>query len=176
VGIAALAVAATLCGVAFAAAGRDYPALPVAPVRAVVAPHRVKPNPFRPSDRLSWPDHGKVTGAYGELRAGHRHEGIDIPLPDGTPIRAAAPGRVVLRQVEQGYGKYTCIAHRTITTCYGHQSRFGTRLGARVRRGQVIGYVGNTGDTDAYHLHFEVRRGTRPWGPPRNPGRFLPRR
>ena len=100
---------------------------------------------------------------------------IDIPMPAGTPIRAAAPGRVILRAVEQGYGKYTCIAHRTVTTCYGHQSRFHTRLGARVRRGQVIGYVGNTGDTSAYHVHFEVRRGTRPWGRPVNPLKFLRR-
>jgi murein DD-endopeptidase MepM/ murein hydrolase activator NlpD len=96
-------------------------------------------------------------------------------MPKGTPIRAAAPGRVVLREVQQGYGRYTCIAHRKITTCYGHQSRFHTKLGARVRRGQVIGYVGNSGDTAAYHLHFEVRRGTRPWGKPMNPLRLLRR-
>lgn len=175
--LATLAVAAALCGGAIVTAAGDEAALPVAaPVAPTPVPQRRHVNPFRPSDRLTWPDHGKVTGTFGELRAGHIHEGIDIPMPAGTPIRAAAPGRVVLRAVEQGYGKYTCIAHRTITTCYGHQSRFGTRLGARVRRGQVIGYVGNTGDTSAYHVHFEVRRGTRPWGTPRNPLRFLPHR
>jgi murein DD-endopeptidase MepM/ murein hydrolase activator NlpD len=177
VALATVAIAAALAGGAFAAVQGDKAQLPPqwpGPV-AVAPPHRPHVNPFRPSNRLAWPDHGKVTGRFGELRAGHRHQGIDIPMPAGTPIRAAAPGRVTLRAVEQGYGKYTCIAHRTITTCYGHQSRFHTRLGARVRRGQVIGYVGNTGDTSAFHVHFEVRRGTRPWGRPVNPLKFLRR-
>jgi murein DD-endopeptidase MepM/ murein hydrolase activator NlpD len=131
---------------------------------------------LRPSDKLAWPVEGTVTGTFGELRAGHPHEGIDIPLPAGTPIEAAAAGRVSMRELQSGYGRYTCIAHETITTCYAHQSRFGTTAGARVRRGQVIGYVGNTGDTTAYHLHFEVRRGTKPWGTPVDPVKFLPHR
>jgi murein DD-endopeptidase MepM/ murein hydrolase activator NlpD len=176
IALAAVAIAATLTGVAFAAVRGDQARLAAQFPAPVMSPVSLpKPHPFRPSDRLAWPDHGKVTGRFGELRAGHRHAGIDIPMPAGTPIRAAAPGRVILRAAEQGYGKYTCIAHRTVTTCYGHQSRFHTRLGARVRRGQVIGYVGNTGDTSAYHVHFEVRRGTRPWGTPVNPLKFLRR-
>src|SRR4051812_40781948 len=102
VAVAALTAAAVLCGGAFAAVGRDAAGLPVAaPARVVAARLHVRPH-FRPSDRLTWPDRGKVTGAFGEMRAGHRHEGIDIPLPEGTPIRAAAPGRVVLREVQQG--------------------------------------------------------------------------
>ena len=169
--LAVLVVAATASAGAFAAVRGDEPHMSVADAVPVVP--RPKPRPFRPSDRLAWPDRGKITGRFGEWRGGHRHEGIDIPLPKGTPIRAAATGRVIMREVQAGYGKYTCIAHRRITTCYGHQSRFHTKLGARVRRGQVIGYVGNTGDTAAYHLHFEVRRGTRPWGKPMNPLRLL---
>jgi murein DD-endopeptidase MepM/ murein hydrolase activator NlpD len=125
------------------------------------------------SDDLSWPLHGKVTGHFGEPRAGHPHEGIDIPMPAGTPIRAAGSGKVVMREVQDGYGKYTCIAHVRVTSCYGHQSRFHTRLGATVLRGQVIGYVGSTGNAPVNHLHFEVRRGTRPWGTPVSPARFL---
>jgi murein DD-endopeptidase MepM/ murein hydrolase activator NlpD len=173
--LAVLVVATTLCAGAFAAVRGDEPRVPVADTHPVV-PHKPRPHPLRPSDRLAWPDRGSVTGRFGEWRGGHRHEGIDIPMPKGTQIRAAAPGRVVMREVESGYGKYTCIAHRRITTCYGHQSRFRTKLGAKVRRGQVIGYVGNTGDTAAYHLHFEVRRGIRPWGKPMNPLRLLRRR
>ena len=104
------------------------------------------------------------------------HAGIDIPMPAGAPIRAASAGTVVMRESSDGYGKYTCIAHRRITTCYAHQSRFRTTHGATVRRGQVIGYVGDTGNSGTTHLHFEVRRGTRPWGEPVDPARFLPRR
>jgi murein DD-endopeptidase MepM/ murein hydrolase activator NlpD len=129
-----------------------------------------------PDDSLTWPLRGAVTGRFGEERSGHVHEGIDIPAPMGTPITAASGGEVVLREPESGYGKYTCIAHRKIMTCYGHQSRFRTKVGATVRRGEVIGYVGNTGNAPAIHLHFEVRRGRKPWGAPVNPLRYLPPR
>jgi murein DD-endopeptidase MepM/ murein hydrolase activator NlpD len=189
-GVGALVVAAAFGAGAFAAVHGDDSRGSSAGVPAAVAvpppgarrellaeaAKRRRIRALRPSDRLRWPVKGAVTGTFGELRAGHPHEGIDIPMPAGTPIKAAASGRVIMRELQQGYGKYTCIAHETITTCYGHQSRFGTAVGARVRRGEVIGYVGNTGDTTAYHLHFEVRRGTKPWGTPVDPAKFLPRR
>jgi murein DD-endopeptidase MepM/ murein hydrolase activator NlpD len=129
----------------------------------------------KPSDDLAWPLHGAVTGGFGEARGGHMHEGIDIPMPEGTPIKAAAAGTVVMREVQDGYGNYTCIAHVKITTCYGHQSRFRTEMGAHVKQGEVIGEVGATGNAPVNHLHFEVRRGTKPWGTPMNPLKFLPR-
>jgi murein DD-endopeptidase MepM/ murein hydrolase activator NlpD len=177
--LGALCLLAAFGAVAFGAIRGDearQPSARVPPAVAIPPPVRnaARTRRFRASDRLAWPLHGKVTSAFGELRAGHAHEGIDIPMPVGTPIRAAASGRVIVRGLEQGYGKYTCIAHRTISTCYAHQSRFGTKLGARVRRGEVIGFVGSTGDASAYHLHFEVRRGTRPWGTPVDPEKFLP--
>jgi murein DD-endopeptidase MepM/ murein hydrolase activator NlpD len=57
-----------------------------------------------------------------------------------------------------GYGNYTCVQHTaTMSTCYAHQVRFGTSMGARVSQGQVIGFVGNTGHSFGNHLHFEVR-------------------
>jgi murein DD-endopeptidase MepM/ murein hydrolase activator NlpD len=126
------------------------------------------------SDSLTWPVHGAVTGQFHEQRSGHIHQGIDIPLPEGTPIEAAAAGRVVMREEQDGYGNYTCIAHVAVLTCYGHQSRFGTKLGAVVRRGQTIGFVGHTGSAPVDHLHFEVRRGTEPWGTPVDPAKYLP--
>ena len=76
-------------------------------------------------------------------------------------IRAAAAGRVVLLQSEGasgGYGNFTCVQHDAATSsCYAHQSRFGTSQGASVSAGQVIGYVGSTGFSTGPHLHFEVR-------------------
>jgi murein DD-endopeptidase MepM/ murein hydrolase activator NlpD len=185
VGVGALIVVAVFGAAAFAAVRGDEGQDPSGAVPAAVA---VPPAGHlrddlarraarrRASDKLAWPLHGKVTGTFGESRGGHPHEGIDIPMPPGTPIKAAANGGVIMRELQSGYGKYTCVAHRTITTCYAHQSRFATTVGAKVRRGEVIGYVGNTGDTTAYHLHFEVRRGTRPWGTPVDPAKFLPGR
>jgi len=108
-----------------------------------------------------WPVNGPITGVFGEARPGHMHAGIDIAAASGTPIRAAATGKVVLLQgtgASGGYGNYTCVQHTgSLSSCYAHQSRFGTSLGARVKQGQVIGYVGNTGNSFGAHLHFEAR-------------------
>jgi murein DD-endopeptidase MepM/ murein hydrolase activator NlpD len=139
-----------------------------------VAPKRKRAPSRAPSDRLSWPLRGAITGRFGEQRAGHVHAGIDIPKPEGTPIKAAGAGRVIAAGPEDGYGNYVCIAHVKLSTCYAHMSRMHTRQGARVRRGEVIGYVGNTGTSEAVHLHFEVRRGTREWGQPLDPLKYLP--
>jgi murein DD-endopeptidase MepM/ murein hydrolase activator NlpD len=110
---------------------------------------------------MIWPVNGPITGAFGEQRPGHIHAGIDIAASEGTPIHAADGGRVVLMQgvgASGGYGNYTCVQHTaTMSTCYAHQSRFGTSMGARVSKGQVIGSVGNTGHSFGAHLHFEVR-------------------
>jgi murein DD-endopeptidase MepM/ murein hydrolase activator NlpD len=128
----------------------------------------------RVSDKLSWPLRGAITGQFGESRGGHIHAGIDIPMPAGTPIKAASGGRVISAEPEDGYGNYICIAHVKLSTCYAHLQSFRTKQGAKVRRGQLIGYVGNTGNSGAIHLHFEVRRGTRQWGEPIDPLKHLP--
>ncbi|MEJ7817069.1 MAG: peptidoglycan DD-metalloendopeptidase family protein [Thermoleophilaceae bacterium] len=110
------------------------------------------------SGRLIWPVNGPITGSFGEARPGHIHSGMDIAAPGGTPIRAADSGKVVLMAFTGGYGNYTCIQHTaSMSTCYAHQSRFGTSQGASVKQGQVMGYVGNTGNSFGDHLHFEVR-------------------
>jgi murein DD-endopeptidase MepM/ murein hydrolase activator NlpD len=124
----------------------------------------------RGSGGLIWPVNGPITGVFGEARPGHMHAGVDISAPTGTPIRAADSGRVVLMGFVGGYGNYTCVQHTaSMSTCYGHQSRFGTSNGASVRQGQVIGYVGSTGNSTGPHLHFEVRIG----GSPVNPMGYL---
>ena len=114
----------------------------------------------RGNGRLIFPVNGPMTSPFGP-RWGRLHAGIDIPAPDGTPIRAADSGTVALLQgvgASGGYGNYTCVQHTaTMSSCYAHQSRLGTTLGASVRQGQVIGYVGNTGNSFGAHLHFEVR-------------------
>ena len=117
------------------------------------------PGPIKQgSGQLIWPVNGPVTGVFGEVRPGHMHAGIDIAVPEGTPIRAADSGRVALMGYVGGYGNYTCVQHTaSMSTCYGHQSSFATSNGASVSQGQVIGYSGNTGNSTGPHLHFEVR-------------------
>ncbi len=112
------------------------------------------------SGSMIWPIDGTLTSPFGP-RWGRTHEGLDIAAPEGTPIVAAASGKVVLMQSEAesgGYGLFTCVDHGGgISTCYAHQSAFGTSVGASVKQGEVIGYVGNTGNSFGAHVHFEVR-------------------
>lgn len=112
------------------------------------------------SGEMIWPVDGTLSSVFGP-RWGSVHEGIDISAPGGTPIKAAASGTVILMQSEAesgGYGNYTCVDHGGgLSTCYAHQSEFGTSIGASVDQGEVIGYVGNTGHSFGDHLHFEVR-------------------
>jgi murein DD-endopeptidase MepM/ murein hydrolase activator NlpD len=111
---------------------------------------------------LIWPVNGPITSPFCERRAWEAcHPGIDIGVPSGTPIRAAAAGRVVLLQsagASGGYGNFTCIQHTgALSTCYAHQQRFAVSMGQSVSQGQVIGYTDCTGLCFGPHLHFEVR-------------------
>lgn len=123
------------------------------------------PFPFGPTSApgtFAWPINGTLTSNFG-YRWGRQHEGIDVGAAEGTPIWAAEDGTVVLQQSEYesgGYGNYTCLEHSAgLTTCYAHQSAFNVSAGQQVSQGDVIGLVGNTGNSFGAHLHFEVRVG-----------------
>ncbi len=104
-----------------------------------------------------WPVNGPVTSGFG-MRWGRMHEGIDIGVGYGTPIHAAASGRVIYAGWMDGYGNLVAIDHgRGISTAYGHQSSIAVGNGQTVSQGEVIGYVGCTGHCFGPHLHFEVR-------------------
>jgi murein DD-endopeptidase MepM/ murein hydrolase activator NlpD len=103
------------------------------------------------------------------------HTGMDIGAGMGSPIVAAADGQVVRAGYSGGSGNYTCIHHGRyqgdgIATCYAHQSQMLVSPGQRVRRGQLIGRVGSTGNSTGPHLHFEVRLD----GTPVDPAKWLP--
>ncbi|HEX4670204.1 MAG TPA: peptidoglycan DD-metalloendopeptidase family protein [Solirubrobacterales bacterium] len=116
------------------------------------------------SGGLIWPVSGPVVSGFGgrDIGAGYEyHPGIDIAVPEMTPIRAAASGTVIFTQSEAssgGYGNYTCIDHGGgLSTCYAHQSSFAVAEGQSVSQGDIIGYTGCTGYCLGPHLHFEVR-------------------
>jgi murein DD-endopeptidase MepM/ murein hydrolase activator NlpD len=106
---------------------------------------------------LIWPVSGPVTSPFG-WRWGRMHQGIDIGVPYGTPIHAAAAGTVIYCGWEEGYGNFVVIDHGgNLATAYGHQSQIAVACGQHVNQGDVIGYVGCTGHCFGPHLHFEVR-------------------
>jgi murein DD-endopeptidase MepM/ murein hydrolase activator NlpD len=110
---------------------------------------------------LIWPVNGPITSGYGPRNIGNGYEfhpGIDIGVPTGTPIRAAAAGTVTIAGPEGGYGNYTCIDHGGgLSTCYGHQERYLVSAGQQVAQGQIIGLSDCTGYCFGPHVHFEVR-------------------
>ena len=106
-----------------------------------------------------WPLSGSFLSGWGASRAGgaRRHQGIDIGAPHGASIVAADSGTVVTVSYGSGYGHYVTIAHGNgIQTLYSHLSSAAVSVGTHVSRGQVIGYVGSSGNATTPHLHFEV--------------------
>lgn len=143
---------------------------PVPPSPAPAAPPPAPAPSAKGGAPLSWPLRGVLYGRFG-VREGRRHDGIDIAAPEGTPVAAAADGTVIFAGEQAGYGSLAILRHDGgLVTVYAHNSSLLVREGERVRRGQPIAKVGQTGKTSGPHLHFEVREGTRP----RNPLLYLP--
>jgi murein DD-endopeptidase MepM/ murein hydrolase activator NlpD len=129
-----------------------------AQIQAAQAASSYSPPASTPSaSGFIWPVNGPVVSPFG-MRWGRMHTGIDIGVSYGTPIHAAASGRVIYAGWMDGYGNLVFIDHgRGLSTGYAHQSSIGVSNGQAVTQGQVIGYVGCTGHCFGPHLHFEVR-------------------
>jgi len=118
-----------------------------------------------------WPVEGQVTGSFGERidpfnGEGAFHSGVDIGSTYGKQIIAPANGVVLATETLGGYGKAIMIDHcNGISTRYGHLSGFAVTAGQRVQRGDVIGYVGESGRSTGPHLHYEVRINNTPVNP-----------
>jgi len=110
-----------------------------------------------------WPVEGRVGSSFGERQdpingEGAFHAGIDIDAPYGTPVRATADGDVTGASMGAGYGRQIVLTHgHDLLTVYGHLSAMAVMPGEHVIRGQVIGYVGQSGRATGPHLHYEVR-------------------
>jgi murein DD-endopeptidase MepM/ murein hydrolase activator NlpD len=110
-----------------------------------------------------WPIEGRVASSFGEREdpingEGAFHTGIDIDAPYGTPVRAAADGDVLDAAMASGYGREVVLDHgHDVSTVYGHLSAIAVLPGEHVMRGQVIGFVGQSGRATGPHLHYEVR-------------------
>lgn len=118
--------------------------------------------------RWGWPVQGRVIAEFDPARG---HKGLRIAAPYGSPVRAAADGKVVYAgQALRGYGKLTIIRHTpALLSAYAHQARIDVREGERVVLGQTIGAVGDS-DAERPTLHFEIRE----YGRPVNPKNYLP--
>jgi len=128
-----------------------------------------EPPPKKGTGTFSTPTRGTITSRYG-YRWGRNHNGLDIAAPIGTPVTAADGGEVIFAGTSGGYGKMIRIDHGAgFVTYYGHLSKINVKVGEKVYKGQVIGAVGNTGNSTGPHLHFEIRKN----GNPVNPSNYL---
>jgi murein DD-endopeptidase MepM/ murein hydrolase activator NlpD len=122
-----------------------------------------------------WPVRGWVTSAFGNRTSPFSgivkfHEGMDIAAQTGTPVVAPADGVVIKAGFGTGYGNMVEISHGYgIRTIFAHNSRLNVKAGQRIKRGDVISYVGDSGSSTGPHLHYEVRVN----GLPVNPVRYL---
>ncbi len=116
-----------------------------------------------PAGKLLWPTNGKISSGFGNRTSKstgrvRMHSGVDIYAPLGTPVIAADSGQVLKAEYNGGYGLAILVYHGGgVATYYAHLSGINVSVGQYVQAGQIIGYVGNTGFTTGYHLHFEVR-------------------
>ena len=114
-----------------------------------------------------WPVRGRVIASFGPKPNGVQNDGINLAVPEGTPIKAAEDGVVAYAGSElKGYGNLVLVRHANgYVTAYAHASDISVKRGETVKRGQVIGHSGQTGNVTSPQLHFEIRKGATPVDP-----------
>lgn len=114
-----------------------------------------------------WPVRGRVIAAFGAKTNGKSNDGINLSVPAGTPIKAAEDGVVAYAGSElKGYGNLVLVRHSSgYVTAYAHASEIAVKRGDTVKRGQMLGKAGQTGDVTSPQLHFEIRKGSTPVDP-----------
>ena len=131
-----------------------------------------KPTPARSSARFLRPVDGRVISSFGPKKNGQHNDGINLQAPAGTPVRAAANGRVVYAGDElEGYGNLVLIRHEDRwMSAYAHLDDVLVKRGETVKQGQSLATVGSSGSVSKPQLHFELRRGTEAVNPARHIG------
>ena len=142
---------------ALAAPGRPSPAAPARPVPARPVPET--------KGTLDWPLRGVLYARFGK-KGREPHDGIDLAVPVGTPVKTAQEGEVLYAGEQRGYGLIVIVQHSDrLITLYAHNRDLRVKTGQKVRREQVIATVGESGKTSGPQLHFEVRVDGKPVDP-----------
>jgi murein DD-endopeptidase MepM/ murein hydrolase activator NlpD len=151
-----------------AMAGSSQTARVVEPAPATSSQEAVKnAEPAGSLPGFRWPVRGRVIAAFGPKPNGVQNDGINLAVPEGTPIKAAEDGVVAYAGSElKGYGNLVLVRHPNgFVTAYAHASDILVKRGESVKRGQVIAHAGQTGNVTSPQLHFEIRKGATPVDP-----------
>jgi murein DD-endopeptidase MepM/ murein hydrolase activator NlpD len=134
----------------------------------VKEPEAVKPKAeTAAAPTFRWPVNGRIIQGFGPKAAGQHNDGINVSVPEGTPIKAAEDGVVAYAGNElKTYGNLVLIRHSNgFVTAYAHASEILVKRDEQVRRGQIIGKSGQTGSVSSPQVHFEIRKGSTPIDP-----------
>ncbi len=139
----------------------------VTPAAHNPAPDKGKPDVTAAMPTFRWPVRGRVITAFGPKPSGQQNDGINVAVPEGTPIKAAEDGVVAYAGNElKSYGNLVLVRHSNgYVTAYAHASEIMVKRDDHVKRGQIIGKAGQTGSVAAPQLHFEIRKGSTPIDP-----------
>ncbi|MCD6449798.1 MAG: M23 family metallopeptidase, partial [Thermotogaceae bacterium] len=132
------------------------------PGQELFIPSEIMGLAFNDTKTFIWPVYGEISSPFGWrihpiTKKWSFHTGVDIAAPLGTPVFAAGSGIVEYAGWYKGYGNFILINHGKYKTAYGHLSKIDVFVGEYVRKGELIGRVGNTGISTGPHVHFEVR-------------------
>lgn len=177
--VAAAPVAGTLQPVAAAPASATTKMAAVAPVQSarLAQATNVEEKPVETPAKAAeatgalptfrWPVRGKVVTSYGAKTNGKSNDGINLAVPEGTPVKAAEDGVVAYSGNElKGYGNLVLVRHSNgYVTAYAHASELLVKRGDTIKRGQVIAKSGQSGEVASPQLHFEIRKGSSPVDP-----------
>src|SRR6266550_143143 len=170
--VAAQPVAAVAPATKMAAAGGPLQSARLAQATATVEDAAVA-TPVKATEATSalptfrWPVRGKVITSYGAKTNGKSNDGINLAVPEGTPIKAAEDGVVAYSGNElKGYGNLVLVRHSNgYVTAYAHASELMVKRGDTIKRGQIIAKSGQSGEVGSPQLHFEIRKGSSPVDP-----------
>ena len=150
------------------------------PTARVITPAKETPSPIEQAKEdkeeqvasnnaagFRWPVRGRVIAGFGPKPTGQQNDGINIAVPEGTPVKASDDGVVAYSGNElKGYGNLVLVRHANgHVTAYAHASELMVKRGDSVKRGQTIAKSGQTGNVSSPQLHFEIRKGATPVDP-----------
>lgn len=134
----------------------------------------VQPATEQSTGKFRWPVRGRIISDFGAKPGGGRNEGVNLAVPEGTPVKAASDGSVIYAGNElKGYGNLVLVRHDNgWVSAYAHNSVLNVKRGDKVRRGDAVALAGATGSVNQPQVHFELRKGNKPV----DPLKYLPRR
>ena len=163
--VAAIGAEPEMCG-GEDQANHEQPAAEPVPKPAAVPAPAADPKDAEAIEFI-WPVRGKVITTYGSKTNGKSNDGINLAVPEGTPVKAAEDGVVAYSGNElKGYGNLVLVRHSNgYVTAYAHASELMVKRGDTIKRGQIIAKSGQSGEVGSPQLHFEIRKGSSPVDP-----------